>query len=100
MRILQYFILVAFGFSLIYAAVQLPPRGQVDAPQHQTISPAGTYGAGNYFIEHAYHDTHTPNMVTVVLADYRGFDTLGETTVVFAGGVAAFFILRRRKKPS
>jgi multicomponent Na+:H+ antiporter subunit B len=37
-------------------------------------------------------------MVTVVLADYRGFDTLGETTVVFAGGVAVFFVLRRRKK--
>jgi multicomponent Na+:H+ antiporter subunit B len=98
LRILQYFILAAFGFCLIFAAVQLPPRGEVDAPTHQTKSPTGSYGAGNYYIEHAYHDSHTPNMVTVVLADYRGFDTLGETTVVFAGGVAVFFILRRRKK--
>jgi multicomponent Na+:H+ antiporter subunit B len=99
LRILQYFILAAFGFCLFFAAVQLPPRGEVaHAPAHQTKSPVGTYGPGNYYIEHAYHDTHTPNMVTVVLADYRGFDTLGETTVVFAGGVAVFFVLRRRKK--
>jgi multicomponent Na+:H+ antiporter subunit B len=34
--------------------------------------------------------------VTVVLADYRGFDTLGETIVVFAAGLACFLILRRR----
>lgn len=39
-------------------------------------------------------------MVTVILADYRSFDTLGEVIVVFAGGLCCFFILNtRRKKP-
>lgn len=99
MKILQYFVLAAFGFCLVFAAVQLPPRGAVDAPSHRITSPAGSDGAGSYYIMHAYHDAHTPNMVSVILADYRGFDTLGETTVVFCGGIAVYFILRRRRKP-
>ncbi|MFN2343933.1 MAG: hydrogen gas-evolving membrane-bound hydrogenase subunit E [Desulfonatronovibrio sp.] len=47
-------------------------------------------------MEHAYKDAHTPNIVAVILADYRAFDTLGEVIVVFAGAIACFFILRRR----
>jgi multicomponent Na+:H+ antiporter subunit B len=35
-------------------------------------------------------------MVTVTLADYRGFDTLGETLVVLTAGMACWLILRRR----
>ena len=33
-------------------------------------------------------------MVTSVLADYRGFDTLGEVTVIFTGALAVLLILR------
>ncbi len=40
----------------------------------------------------------TPNMVTAGLADYRGYDTLGETTVIFTAGVAVILLLRRRGK--
>jgi multicomponent Na+:H+ antiporter subunit B len=43
-------------------------------------------------------DTATPNMVTSILADYRGYDTLGETTVIFTAGMSCILILRRRKK--
>jgi multicomponent Na+:H+ antiporter subunit B len=38
-----------------------------------------------------------PNVVTAVLASYRGFDTLGETVVVFTGGVGVIALLRRRR---
>ena len=38
--------------------------------------------------------TAVPNMVTAVLADYRGFDTLGEVTVIFTGAMAVLLILR------
>lgn len=34
-----------------------------------------------------------PNFVTAVLADYRGYDTLGETTVIFTAGLACLLIL-------
>jgi multicomponent Na+:H+ antiporter subunit B len=41
-----------------------------------------------------------PNVVTAVLASYRGYDTLGETTVVFTAGAGVIALLRRRKKPA
>lgn len=56
-------------------------------------SPAATHVGGHY-LEHAYHDAHTPNVVTVMIADYRSFDTLGETMVVFAAGLACVLLLR------
>jgi multicomponent Na+:H+ antiporter subunit B len=37
-------------------------------------------------------------MVTAVLASYRGYDTLGETTVIFTAGTAVILLLRRKKK--
>jgi multicomponent Na+:H+ antiporter subunit B len=39
-------------------------------------------------------ETSVPNIVTAVLADYRGFDTMFETTVIFSAGVAVFLLLR------
>jgi len=98
-RLASILILAAFAGLLIYAATDLPGRGEVDAPMHREHSAAGTPIAGTHYIRHAYDDAHTPNIVTVVLADYRGFDTLGETVVVFSAGIACLFILGRRKEP-
>ena len=81
--------------ALLYAVAAEPSYGAIDAPAHREVSPAGTVTAGTYYTRNAYHDAHTPNMVTVTLADYRGFDTLGETTVVFAGCVCVMLLLRR-----
>jgi len=36
---------------------------------------------------------HIPNVVTTVLASYRGFDTLGETIVVFTAGLGVLMLL-------
>ncbi len=85
-----------FAALLLCVVTELPPRGDLNAPAQRIVNPAGTPVAGAYYIQNAYKDAKTPNMVTVILADYRGFDTLGETLVVFAGGIACFFILRRR----
>ena len=41
---------------------------------------------------------YLPNIVTAVLASFRGYDTLGETTVVFTAGAGIIALLRRRKK--
>lgn len=96
MKLLQYFTLIVLAGLLLMVAAEFPPRGAVDAPVHQTENSAGVPVAGTYYTEHAYEDAHTPNIVAVVLADYRAYDTLGETIVVFAGAIACFFILRRR----
>ena len=100
MKTLQYLLLLAFLGILVGTLIHLPPRGDIDSPVHQTVNSAGTPVAGTYYIQHAYEDAKTPNMVTVILADYRAYDTLGEVIVVFAGGIACFFILNlRRRKP-
>ncbi len=96
MRILNYILLAVFAGLLIYATVHLPARGDADAPMHRQENVVGDPVAGAYFISNAYRDAATPNMVTVVLADYRSVDTLGEVLVVFTAGVCCFLILRRR----
>jgi len=93
-------VLALFAGLLIYAASGLPNRGDPTAVLHRDTSPAGTPNAPSYYIRNAYRDAATPNMVTVILADYRSFDTMGEQTVIFAAGLACLLILRRkRKKP-
>jgi multicomponent Na+:H+ antiporter subunit B len=48
----------------------------------------------SHFIANTGVDTEVPNMVTAVLADYRGFDTMFETVVVFIAGMAVLAILK------
>ncbi len=50
------------------------------------------------WIEKGLRETAVPNMVTYGLADYRGYDTLGETTVIFTAGVSVILLLRRRSR--
>lgn len=80
-------VVVAFAGLVLVAEQDLPDRGDNAAPANRHVSP--------YYIERAYHETHTPNMVTAVLADYRSYDTLGEVTVIFTAGMACLLILRR-----
>ncbi|MBW2366521.1 MAG: Na(+)/H(+) antiporter subunit B [Deltaproteobacteria bacterium] len=56
--------------------------------------------AGNvaaYYIENAMAQTAVPNIVTAVLADYRGYDTMFETAVIFSAAIACFFLLRQKQ---
>ena len=64
------------------------------------VSPSQTHVAKQY-IERTPDEIHIPNIVTAVLASYRGYDTLGETAVIFTAGVGVLLILGRlgrRKK--
>lgn len=95
MRRVVLLVLLAFVALLLYGMARLPERGSLAAPPNTPESAVGTPNAASYYVENAYADAETPNMVTVTLADYRGFDTLGETTVIFAAGLACALILRR-----
>ena len=95
MRVFTFLVVAGFVGLLVYASFWLPGRGEADAPLHREQSIAGTPVAGTYYIRRAYSDAATPNMVTVVLADYRGFDTLGETLVVLTAGFACLLIVGR-----
>ncbi len=98
MKIINVFILFVFLALLIYASTGLPNRGDIDAVVNRDLSPSGTENASSYYIRNAYKDTHTPNMVTAILADYRGYDTLGEETVILTAGLICFLLLRKRRK--
>ncbi len=92
-RVLGFLVILMVGAVMIYAGQGLPAFGDPD-------SPAATH-VGAYYAEHAYYDAHTPNMVTVMIADYRSWDTLGECIVVFCAGLACFLLLRseRSRRP-
>ena len=96
MKIVNYFVLFLFGAVLMFASFTLPPRGEASDPMNCSMAVAGTPGASNYYIENAKKDAHTDNMVTVILADWRGFDTLGEETVIFTAALVCLLLLRRR----
>lgn len=74
------------GTLLIIFANKFPEFGDPHSPAATHLSP--------YFIEHTMEDTAVPNIVTSVLADYRGYDTMFETTVILTAGLACFFLLR------
>jgi multicomponent Na+:H+ antiporter subunit B len=78
------------GAVLIYGTLDMPKWGDPHSPANTHVSP--------YYLRHSLEDTATPNVVTSVLADYRGYDTLGETTVIFTAGMACILLLRRTRK--
>jgi multicomponent Na+:H+ antiporter subunit B len=81
--------MILFVALMVYATNDLPDRGDPQAPASIHVSPT--------YIENSVEDTHTPNIVTAVLADYRGYDTLGEAVVIFTAGLACVLILMKRK---
>lgn len=97
MKAFYFALLIGFFGLLAWASSYLPARGEVDAPLHREVSAAGSAVAGDRYIRDAYKETKTDNMVTVVLADYRAFDTLGETIVVFAAGIGVLLVMAHRK---
>jgi hypothetical protein len=97
LKIFKFFILILFAAVLIYASSDLPYRGDPDNLMHAERSITNTPVKGNYFIQNAYRDTRTPNMVTVILGDYRSIDTFGEQVVIYTAGLITLLILRRTR---
>jgi multicomponent Na+:H+ antiporter subunit B len=84
---------VVTGAALVWGAFVLPPFGAADTPIHKHVAP--------HYLENSIKQTSVPNVVTSVLADYRGYDTLGETTVIFTAGIGVMLLLlgaRRRSR--
>lgn len=73
------------GSALIYGTLDMPRYGDPSATIHHHVAPE--------YIDGAMRDFHIPNIVTNVLASYRGFDTLGETTVVLTATVGVMLLL-------
>jgi multicomponent Na+:H+ antiporter subunit B len=78
------------GAILIYGTLDMPPYGNPDNPIHKHVAPR--------YLEDSEDEIGVPNVVTSVLASYRGFDTFGETTVVFTAAVGVMILLSAMRR--
>ena len=91
-------VVMVTGLVLVYGTLDMPYLGDPDAAVHQHVAPR--------YIEQSYEEIGLPNIVTSVLASYRGFDTLGEVVVIFTAGLGVLTLLglsgdsRHRAPPS
>jgi multicomponent Na+:H+ antiporter subunit B len=80
---------VATGAALVWGSLSLSPFGSRSGVIHHHVAP--------HYLSESLKDTLVPNVVTSTLADYRGYDTLGETTVIFTAGIGVMLLLLRRR---
>ena len=73
------------GALLVVASFDLPLMGDPNSPAYQHVAPR--------YIQDSPVEVGVPNMVTSVLASYRGYDTLGEVTVIFTAGIAVLALI-------
>ena len=78
------------GALLIYATLDMPHYGDPNAPVHHNVSAR--------YIEKSGAEVGVPNIVTSVLASYRGYDTLGEVTVVFTAAIGVMALIGRSRR--
>lgn len=82
-------VVVPFFALLCLTLPEMPAYASAATPAHQHVAA--------YYIEKTQHEIAIPNIVTAILASYRGFDTLGEVTVILTAGLAVFLLLGRTK---
>jgi len=84
-------VVIVTGGLLLYGTLDMPYFGAVDAPAHLHVAPL--------YINDSMQETGVTNVVTSVLASYRGFDTLGEVVVIFTAGVGVLALLSVARRP-
>lgn len=89
-QIVPLVIVTITGLLLMYGTLDIPPFGKGDNPIHQHETTV-------HYLEESSHETGMPNVVTSILASYRGYDTFGETTVIFTAMVGVLLLMSGRK---
>lgn len=89
--ILPLIVVCIVGAVLVYGTFDIPPFGNPDNPIHHHVA--------DHYLEESEHEIHIPNVVTSVLASYRGYDTMGETAVIFTAMVGVLLLLARGPLP-
>ncbi len=82
----------ATGAALVWGTIGLSPFGAADSAIQNHVAPK--------YLADSVKETLVPNVVTSTLADYRGYDTLGETTVIFTAGIGVLLLLKGRRRRS
>jgi len=88
-KILTNSIFIVLFIVLIYGVMNMPTEANVFAPAYNDVV--------NHYLSNGVTETNASNIIAAILADYRGFDTLGETVVLFTSVVAVGSVLRSGK---
>lgn len=83
---------LAVGGALVYGVSDLPLFGDPSGPAHGAVS--------HHYLDRTATEIGIPNVVTAVLASYRGYDTLGETAVILTAGIGVLALLGRLPRRS
>ncbi len=81
---------VAIGAVLIYGTTDMPLYGDPNAPINHHVAPR--------YLQDSMDEIGLPNVVTSVLASYRGYDTLGETFVIFTAAAGVLVLIGRPRR--
>ncbi len=84
-KVLGLYMLAILGITLIGIVVLTPDIGSFS---HKA--------AANYYLESGLQDTGSANIVNSIVWDYRGYDTLGEETVLFTAALGIFLMIRKK----
>ena len=93
-------VVIVTGCALVYGTLDMPYYGDPDGHIHAYPDPSyivktnGDNGDPN----DSEGEINLPNVVTAILASYRGYDTFGETTVILTAGVGVILLLRRERR--
>ena len=83
--VLPLLVVLVTGSILVYGTLDMPLYGDPANPAHHHVAP--------HYLEESEHEIGIPNVVTSVLASYRGYDTMGETTVIFTAMVGVLLLM-------
>jgi multicomponent Na+:H+ antiporter subunit B len=83
-------VLIVLGLVLFVVSFDQPVLGDPNAPVHTHVAP--------YYLQETPRLIDIPNVVTAILASFRGYDTLGEVIVIFTAGIGVVSVLSFRPK--
>ncbi|AAU03739.1 DUF4040 domain-containing protein [Rickettsia typhi] len=85
-------ICILFVVTLTYLGLELPSYGDNNTPIHMYSS--------KYYVENTSRDIGIPSFVAAILASYRGYDTLCETSVILIAGIAVLLVFSKKSNDS
>ncbi|SET06767.1 multicomponent Na+:H+ antiporter subunit B [Natronincola peptidivorans] len=85
-KILAIVVLTGLLILLLSSFLEMPVLGSIENPSYNDTT--------HYYLDNAVEDTNAPNVIAAIITDYRAFDTVGETVVLFTAIAAAASVLR------
>lgn len=88
-RIFVVTVLTLLFVVLVYSVLEMPDFASLNSPAYNELA--------RFYVENATEEAHATNVIAAIITDYRAFDTLGETTVLFTSILAVTSVLKGKK---